>query len=63
MPLAQITIWEGRTPEKKEEIIQKVTETLCQTLNCRAEAVTVILQEVPKANWGFAGSPATKSVK
>ncbi len=63
MPLAQITIWEGRTPEKKEEIIQKVTETLCGVMGCRREAVTVILQEVPKANWGFAGAPATKSVK
>jgi 4-oxalocrotonate tautomerase len=60
MPLAQITLWEGRSAEKREELIQKVTDAIQETLDCPRQAVTVVLQEVPKVNWGQGGVPASK---
>jgi 4-oxalocrotonate tautomerase len=60
MPLAQITLWEGRSEEKREELIQKVTDAIQETLDCPRQAVTVVLQEVPKADWGQGGVPASK---
>ncbi len=60
MPLAQITLWEGRSEEKREELIGKVSQAIVETLNCSLSAVTVILQEVPKANWGQGGVPFSK---
>jgi 4-oxalocrotonate tautomerase len=60
MPLAQITLWEGRSEEKREELIQKVTDAIQETLDCPRQAVTVVLQEVPKVNWGQGGVPTSK---
>lgn len=60
MPLAQITLFAGRTEEMRGELIRRVTDTIVEVLHCPREAVTVVLQEIPKTNWGEAGVPASK---
>ncbi len=58
MPLAHIYIMEGRTVEQKRAVIEKVTQALPEALSAPKENVRVVIQEVPKTNWGIAGTSA-----
>jgi 4-oxalocrotonate tautomerase len=55
MPLAQIHILEGRTPEQKKKMITEVTNALINSLNVPRENVRVVLYEVPKSHWSIGG--------
>lgn len=58
MPIANIQILEGRTDEQKAELIEKVTQAICGSLGSPQEAVRVLVQEVPKTQWGIGGKTA-----
>jgi 4-oxalocrotonate tautomerase len=51
---------QGRTSEKKEQLIKKVTETIIEVLKVPADRVRIILNEVPKENIGVGGIPLSK---
>ena len=53
-------MWSGRDAAAKELLIKNVTETVCATIKCPPEAVIVVIEDVPKENWGQAGVPACK---
>ena len=57
MPFAQIFLIEGRTEEQRRAVIEKVTAALCEAVGAPRENVRVVIQEVPRANWGIAGKP------
>jgi 4-oxalocrotonate tautomerase len=50
----------GRPPEKKEQLIKKVTEAIVDSLQVPADRVRIILNEVPKENIGDGGVPLSK---
>jgi 4-oxalocrotonate tautomerase len=50
----------GRTPEKKEELMKKVTEAIVDALQIPRDRVRIILNEVPKENIGYGGVPLSK---
>ena len=58
MPFAQIYLLEGRTEEQKRAVIEKVTKALTEAVGAPAENVRVWIQDVPKTNWGIAGTTA-----
>jgi 4-oxalocrotonate tautomerase len=60
MPLLQVSILEGRTPDQKEELIKRLTETVTETLLVKAESVRITIQEMPKTHWGIAGQSVAK---
>ena len=60
MPIVQISMIAGRTPEKKEELIKKVTEAIVDALQIPRDRVRIILNEVPKENIGYGGVPLSK---
>ncbi|AAU25430.1 4-oxalocrotonate tautomerase [Bacillus sp. FSL W8-0445] len=60
MPIVHIQLLEGRPPEKVEEVIRKVTETLSATLDSPKENVRVLVTEVSKSHWGIGGTPVSK---
>jgi 4-oxalocrotonate tautomerase len=51
MPLIEVTLAEGRSPEKLRALISKLTEAVVETGVAKKEAVRVILREVPKSHW------------
>ena len=51
MPLIEVTLAEGRSPEKLRALISKLTEAVVETDVAKKEAVRVILREVPKSHW------------
>jgi 4-oxalocrotonate tautomerase len=59
MPLIDVKMYEGRlTPDNEGELIAALTEAVGRVLGEAAREQTwVVLQEVPPARWGIAGSP------
>ena len=51
MPLIEVTLAEGRSPEKLRALISKLTEAVVESDVAKQEAVRVILREVPKSHW------------
>ena len=51
MPLIEVTLAEGRSPEKLRALISKLNEAVVETGVAKKEAVRVILREVPKSHW------------
>ena len=51
MPLIEVTLAEGRSPEKLRALISKLTDAVVETDVATKEAVRVILREVPKSHW------------
>ena len=60
MPTVNITLASGRPPEKKEELIKKVTDAVVESLGVPKEAVHIALVEIPRENFGEGGIPLTK---
>lgn len=48
MPNVVIDFLEGRTVEQKREMAKRVTAAIAETLNCKPEAVQIIMQEISK---------------
>jgi 4-oxalocrotonate tautomerase len=51
---------QGRTKEKKEELIKKVTDAIVEVLKIPHDRVRIILNELPKENLGYGGIPLSK---
>jgi 4-oxalocrotonate tautomerase len=58
MPIAQISIMDGRTDEEKAKLIAAVTEAIHQSVDAPYENIRVLLQEVPRTQWGIGGKTA-----
>jgi 4-oxalocrotonate tautomerase len=61
MPTVYISLFPGKTPEKKEELIKKVTDAIADTLQIPKDRVHIIINEVPKENIGHGGIPLSKT--
>lgn len=55
MPHVNIKFLEGRTLEQKRALVEKVTDALVETINCKREAVHIILEEITTENIATAG--------
>ena len=57
MPLVEIKWFKGRDDATKAKTIELVTKAVCDGCGCSPDAVTVIIQDVPKTQWGKGGKP------
>lgn len=55
MPIIQIDMLQGRSVEQKREMVKRVTQAVIETANCPAEAVHIIIRDMPTENLGHAG--------
>jgi 4-oxalocrotonate tautomerase len=62
MPIVHVNVWEGFGKEKTKILIQKITKVLVD-LGIPANAVEVIVHEIPKSHWGIGGEPASEKFK
>lgn len=60
MPIATINIVEGRSDDKKEKLIEKVSLAIAESLDAPLETVRVIINEMPKQHFGIGGKSAKK---
>ena len=55
MAVLHLTIFEGRSTERKARLIKALTDAVVTELPAKPEHVRVIINEVPTANYGVAG--------
>ena len=55
MPHIQITLLEGRTPEQKRRIVERITNVLVEEAGTQAESVSLAFVEVSPADYARAG--------
>ena len=55
MPVVRVDMFEGRTREQKRKLIEAVTKAVCEAVGCPPEAVTIVIGDMPKENYGKAG--------
>lgn len=64
MPIVEITMVEGRTPDQKKALLRSVTDAITGSLGVPGGNVRIILREIPTAHFAvggeakFAPSPA-----
>ncbi len=60
MPFVNIKIAAGpeATPERKADLIARVTDALVETLDKKREEINIVIEEVPLENWGYQGRTA-----
>jgi len=60
MPFVNIKITrDGVTPEKKAEVIRRVTQVMVDVLGKNPQTTMVLIEEVETDNWGVAGDTVT----
>ena len=51
MPLIEVTLAEGRSPEQIRSMMHEVHEAVLRAVNTRSEHIRVIVREVPRTHW------------
>ena len=54
MPLIQVSVWEGMSPENKKKIVEGITGVF-EEIGVPKDAVTIVIYETPKSNWATGG--------
>lgn len=57
MPLIEVTMIEGRPPERKRAMMKEVAEAVQRTLDAPLDSIRVVIREVPAAHWSVGGVP------
>ena len=52
MPMINVQLLEGRTPDQKSELIERLATVTRETLCVPDEAIRIILTEVAPEHWG-----------
>ncbi len=61
MPLIEVSLLAGRSPELKQKLIEKLTEATVDALGSKPESVSVILRDVDHHDWAKGGVPMSQS--
>ncbi len=51
MPLVQVSLREGREPEKLRALISALTTAVADTIDAPLDSIRVVLTEVPSTHW------------
>jgi 4-oxalocrotonate tautomerase len=62
MPIVHVLVWKGFSKEAKKKVIEGMTKVLVD-LGVPAQAVEVIIHEIPKEDWGVGGERASERLK
>lgn len=62
MPTIHVNVWKGFGEEKTKTVIQEITKVFVD-LGIPAQAVEVLVHEIPKSHWGVGGEPASEKFK
>jgi 4-oxalocrotonate tautomerase len=51
VPLVEVTLAEGRSPDQVRRLMHEVHEAVLRTVDTRPEHIRVIVRELPRAHW------------
>lgn len=57
MPIVQVQMLRGRTPEQKRLLIAELTRVMAEVVGADADRVNVVILEVEPDSWGRGGAP------
>ena len=52
MPLIEVTMVEGRTPQQVRALISALTSAAAQAVDAPVDSIRVVVREVPTTHWG-----------
>ncbi|MBS7813731.1 2-hydroxymuconate tautomerase [Roseococcus pinisoli] len=61
MPMIQVQMYAGRSPDQKRALVKALTEAFVTTAGGTPQAVQVVLQEVEKSDWATGGVLASET--
>jgi len=56
MPIVRVEMVAGRPVEMKRELAKRLTEETADVLGLKPETVYVVIEDIPKENWGVGGT-------
>ena len=59
MPFVIVEMWEGRTVDQKKQLVEDITAAFGK-IGVPAEALHIIMRDVPKHNWATGGKLASE---
>lgn len=57
MPLVEISLLTGRSPDQKRALLKAVTDAVETSIGAPRETIRVILREIPPEHWAVGGIP------
>lgn len=60
MPVVTVEMYEGRTREQKQALVEGITDAMVDHADAPRESLDVIIHDVPKENWGRNGLLGTQ---
>jgi len=55
MPFVEVKLYEGRSREQKEALVDKITEAFVEIVGTPKEHVWIVFRDVPKEQWAMNG--------
>ncbi len=55
MPFIEVKLYEGRSQEQKQELVNRITEAFVEIAGTPKEHVWIVFRDVPKDQWGMGG--------
>lgn len=55
MPLIEIKMYEGRSQEQKQKLVEKITQAFEEVADAPSEQVWIVFRDVPRDQWGMGG--------
>lgn len=55
MPLVDVTMVEGRTPQQVRSLIEALTQAVQTSIGAPLDSIRVVVREVPATHWAAAG--------
>jgi 4-oxalocrotonate tautomerase len=62
MPIVHVCVWKGLSKGAKRKLIEGMTRVLVD-MGIPAQAVEVLIHEVPKEDWGVGGERASDKLR
>ncbi|MDG1193110.1 MAG: 4-oxalocrotonate tautomerase [Arenicellales bacterium] len=56
MPLIQVQMFTGRTPQQKRDLVRALTDAFVETAGSTPESIDVILTDVEPSEWAQGGT-------
>jgi 4-oxalocrotonate tautomerase len=55
MPVVTVEMYEGRSTEQKQALVERITDAMVEEADASPEHLHVIIHDVPKESWGRDG--------
>ena len=55
MPLVEVTLTQGRSPEQLRELMRQLHDAVHASLDANPASIRVVVREVPRALWSAGG--------